>query len=132
MEAIEVKHEDDFSENTKETFLETQEKAGSWSDNEQIEKKNTGKSYTHDPYLGHAAGDYEPIGEDSRFHISDDSERITDASGKENRFMKNKVSPSEPFEEQIDEHQRVLQEEQLRADKIEAIRSSFGAFDPDK
>lgn len=34
-----MKHEDDFSEDTKETFLETQEKAGHWVGNEQIEKK---------------------------------------------------------------------------------------------
>ncbi|MEK5071531.1 hypothetical protein [Sporosarcina sp. FSL K6-1508] len=124
-----MKHEDDFSEDTKETFLETQEKAGHWVGNEQIEKKITGRSYIRDPFLDPAAGDYEPIQEDSRFHVSEDRERSPVG---EDRITKNKVPPSDLLNEQIDEDQRVLLEEQQRGDKIEEIRSTFGALDKHK
>ena len=55
-----MKHEDDISDNTKQPFLEAKRNT-CWLGNEQIEKKYTARSYIRDPYLDHAAGDYEPL-----------------------------------------------------------------------
>jgi hypothetical protein len=104
-----VKREDNIWDNTKENFLETQEKTHSWLGNEQIKKKHADRSYTRDPYLGHAAGDYEPINENSRFHVSEDPKRTVDKSSKEKKFTENSL------------------EEQHRAEIPGDIRSIFGA-----
>ena len=41
-----MKHEDDISDNLKKPFHENE---NNWLSNDQIEKKNTGKSFTRDP-----------------------------------------------------------------------------------
>ena len=116
-----MKHEDDLSDNLKQPFDENENK---WSDNNQIEKKNTGRSYTRDPYLDHAAGDYEPLQDDSRYRHTDNVEQIS-----KERI---KVSSLQPLDSQIDEEERLQLEQDNRAEKIEEIRSSFGALDHDR
>ena len=78
-----MKHEDDISDNTQESFLEAQEKAHGWLGNEKTEKKYSAKNYIPNPHLDHAAGDYEPLKEDSRFHNSEDPHRTTGKFNKE-------------------------------------------------
>ncbi|MEK4711685.1 hypothetical protein [Sporosarcina sp. FSL K6-5500] len=85
-----MKHEDDISDNTQESFLEAQEKAHGWLGNEKIDKKYSAKNYIHNPYLDHAAGDYEPLKEDSRFHNSEDPHRTTGKFNKERGFSQKK------------------------------------------
>lgn len=88
---MEVKHEDDISDNTNESFLETQEKAHDWLTSTPTDKKHTARSYIPDPYLGHAAGDYEPLNEDSRFHTSEDSHQTSGKFNKERGFSQKKL-----------------------------------------
>jgi hypothetical protein len=116
-----MKHEDDLSDNLKQPF---QENDNSWFGNEQIEKKNTGRSFTRDPYLNHAAGDYEPLQEDSRYRQTDNLEQFTGEQ--------KKVPTSQPLDSQIDEEERLQFEQDNRAEKIEQIRASFGALDHDR
>jgi hypothetical protein len=86
-----VKREDDSSDNTKENFPEAQEKSNGSLGNKLNTKKQSNRCTIRDPYLGHAAGDYEPIQEDSRFHVSEDPERIVGKPSKERRFMQRKL-----------------------------------------
>lgn len=86
-----MKHEDDISDNTNESFLETQEKAHDWLTSTPADKKQTARSYIPDPNLGHAAGDYEPLREDSRFHNSEDPQRTTGKFNKESGFSQKKL-----------------------------------------
>jgi hypothetical protein len=69
--------------------------------------------------------------EDSRFRQSDSLDRIVEGHGNEIRFTPPKVPPSQPFDAQIEE-QECIQIEESRADKIEKIRTSFGALDHDR
>jgi len=116
-----MKHEDDLSDNLKQPFHENENNR---LDNNQIEKKNTGRSFTRDPYLDHAAGDYEPLQEDSRHRHTDNSEKLP-----KERI---KVSSLQPLDSQIHEEERLQFEQDNRAEKIEEIRSSFGALDHDR
>lgn len=73
-----MRHEDEVSDKTKESFIKTPEKS---------HMKHTTRSYLRDPNLEHAAGDYEPIQEDSRFHASVDQERTAGKSSKERKSI---------------------------------------------
>jgi len=86
-----VKHEDDNLNNTQESFLEAQEKPHDWLGNEKNEQKYSARNNIRDPYLDHAAGDYEPLIEDSRFHTSEDTRRTTGKSNKETGFSQKKL-----------------------------------------
>ncbi|KAA0966835.1 hypothetical protein FQ087_11620 [Sporosarcina sp. ANT_H38] len=99
-----MRHEDDILDKTKESFLKAPEKPHT--------KHNT-RSCFHDPNLDHAAGDYEPIQEDSRFHASD-QERTAGKSNKERRFMQKKI------------------EQQHCSEKVGDSRSIIAALDHDR
>ncbi|MBO0603602.1 hypothetical protein I2483_18215 [Sporosarcina sp. E16_3] len=87
---MEVKHEDDISDNTNESFVDTPEKSPDWLTSTPTDKKHTARSYVPDPHLGHAAGDYEPLKEDSRFHTSVDPHQTTGKFNKERGFSQKK------------------------------------------
>jgi hypothetical protein len=70
---FEVKYEDDISDSMQESFFEVHD----WLTSKLTDQKNSTKSYIPDPYLGHAAGDYEPLNENSRFHQSAHPHRTT-------------------------------------------------------
>ncbi|MBO0588869.1 hypothetical protein [Sporosarcina sp. E16_8] len=114
-----MKHEDDISDNTKESFLDAQEKAHGWLGNEKTDKKFPARNYTRNPSLDHAAGDYEPIQENSRFHLSEDQERTAGKSSKESRFTQNKFN----------DNQRALPDEQHPADKTDENQSISSVSD---
>jgi len=86
-----VKHGDNISDNTRESFLEAQEKAHDLLGNEKNDRKYSAKNYIPDPDLDHAAGDYEPLKEDSRFHTSEDPHRTTGKFNKERGFSQKKL-----------------------------------------
>lgn len=86
-----MKHGDDISDNTQESFLEAQEKAHDLLGNEKNDRKYSAKKYIPDPDLDHAAGDYEPLKEDSRFHTSEDPHRTTGKFNKERGFYQKKL-----------------------------------------
>ncbi len=86
-----MKHEDDISDNTNESFLDTPEKAHDWLTSTPADKKHAARNYIPDPNLGHAAGDYEPLKEDSRFHTSEDPHRTTGKFNKERGFSQKKL-----------------------------------------
>ncbi|NYF23875.1 hypothetical protein [Sporosarcina sp. JAI121] len=127
-----MKQKADLSDNLQKTFQEENGSAnkspGNWLDNEQLEKKNTGRSFIRDPYLGHAAGDYEPLEKDSRFHRSDDLEPIANEERKKSSFARHKDSPTQPFDGQIGKQERVLLEGEKRSEQIEEIRATYGAM----
>ena len=116
-----MKHEEDLSDNLKQPFHENE---NNWLGNDQIEKKNTGRSFTRDPYLDHAAGDYEPLQEDSRYRQTDNLEQIP--------RERIKFSSLQPLDSQIEEEERLQFEQDNRAEKIEEIRASYGALDHDR
>ena len=116
-----MKHEDDLSDNLKHP---SHENGNDWSGNDQIEKKNSGRSFIRDPYLDHAAGDYEPLQDDSRYRHTDNVEQIP-----KERI---KVSSLQPLDSQMEEDERLQSEQDNRAEKIEEIRASFGALDRDR
>lgn len=86
-----MKHEDDISDNTQESFLDAQEKAHGWLGNRKNDKKYSARNYIRNPNLDHAAGDYEPLKEDSRFHNSEDPHRTTEKFNKERGFSQKKL-----------------------------------------
>ena len=100
------------------------ENGNGWLGNNQIEKKNSGRSFIRDPYLDHAAGDYEPLQDDSRYRHTDNVEQLP-----KERI---KVSSLQPLDSQIEDDKRLHSEQDNRADIIEEIRASFGALDHDR
>lgn len=88
-----VKHEEDILDNTNDSFVDTPENAHDWLTSTPTDKKYAARVYISDPYLGHAAGDYEPLKEDSRFHTSDEPHRTTGKFNKVREF-----SPKKPDE----------------------------------
>ncbi len=122
-----MKHEDGFSINLKKALNEdkgsAKETASGWIGSEQIEKKSTSRSFTRDPNLGHAAGDYEPLQEGNRFRQSDSLERIAKGHENENKHTPRRGPPPQPFDKQVGGQERM---------QIEEIRSTFGALDHDR
>ena len=86
-----MKHEDDISDNTQESFLDAQEKAHDLLGNEKNDQKNSARNYIRNPHLDHAAGDYEPLEKDSRFHTSEDPHRTTGKFNNERGFSQKKL-----------------------------------------
>ena len=116
-----MKHEDDLSDNLKHPSYEN---GNGWLDNDHIEKKNSGRSFIRDPYLDHAAGDYEPLQDDSRYRHTDNVEQLP-----KERI---KFSSLQPHDSQMEEDERLLSEQNNRTEIIEEIRASFGALDHDR
>ena len=103
-----MKHEDDISDNTQESFLEAQEKAHGWLGNEKSDKKYSARNNIRNPDLDHAAGDYEPLKEDSRFHISEDLHRTTGKFNKERGFSQKKLDKQIAKNEKLGEMQTMF------------------------
>ena len=84
---FEVKYEDDMSDSMQESFFEVHD----WLTGKPTDQKHSTKSYIPDPYLGHAAGDYEPLNENSRFHPSADPHRTTRKFNKVRGFSQKRL-----------------------------------------
>ena len=90
---------------------------------DQISKNANGNwDYYSKTPLPHAAGEYEPIPHDSSEQLPIESKRT----------IQSNIHITFEFDDETNDHQRVLNEGDRRALAIEDLRASYQAFDLDK